>query len=136
MSTRLEFRVADLRKRVEKSHTAAVAAADAQLAHENNLTERIAEWRAEQERRVRSLASQMRKGNVSDQVLSEFRIKSIPSKGYGNAEERHKSAVEEADNRRDRALDRLNAVRSYTPEGETEPVLSLTPGMASDWFGI
>lgn len=134
-SNRLDFRVADLRKNIHDRYARDIAAADAVLAKENSLDERIAAWREEQERRVRSLVSQLRRGNVSDRELANFSIRSMPSSGW-RPEERHADEIERATNRRDDALRRLDAIRAHTPAGETEPVLSLTPRMATDWFGI
>jgi len=132
----MEYRVSALREQIHAQHADRVAKAKAAHAQEVDLEGRRLAWRAEQERRVRSLASQLRKGNVSDAVLAAFEVKSPPSRGFRDPDTTLANALEDADAKRDRALRRLDAVRSYTPAGETEPVLSLTATMLADWFSL
>lgn len=134
-SNRLEFRVSDLRQNIHDRYDKAVAAADEELAKANALDERTDAWRHEQSKRVIHFAAQVRKGTVSDETLADFSVKSPPRKGY-RVESTHAEALERAVERRDRALSRLDAIRAWTPEGESEPVLALPPRMATDWFGI
>lgn len=129
MSVRLDYSVDSLRKQITDRRDRNIAAAEAAYAEALDLPARRDAWRAEQEKRVRSLARRIKA--VPDNELGSFEVPSCPtlSRWDKPADERDR-AIEKAEQQYTWAIGRLDGLR--TKDG----VLSLTPTMLRDWFGL
>lgn len=129
MSVRVEYEVAALRKQIEAKRDTAIRAAQAEYDEMADLPARREKWRAEQERRVRSLARRLK--DVPDNELGSFKVPACPTNDrYRTPEVRLKEAIADAEKACERALRRLEGMRAK------DGVLHLTSAMLRDWFGL
>jgi hypothetical protein len=130
VSGRLDYTVDGLREQIEAGRDRRVAAAEDACARDRDLAARRDEWRAEQEARVRRLARKLK--DVPDNELGSFSIPQCPHVTYSwrTPEKRRDDEVAQANADADRALARLEAVK--TANG----TLSLTRNMLAEWFGL
>lgn len=127
--TRLTFTTAALREQIAERHKRRVALAIAAYDDAIDLPKRRAEWRATQERRVKTLARSVK--DVADRDLEGFSIPSAPTLDrYKSPDVTRDDEVAKADASRDNALRRLDAL--HAPEG----TVSLTANMLRDYFGL
>lgn len=136
-SNRLQFKVTALHKQINQRWHDRIKAAEAERAAVKPYDVALAEWRAGEIKRIRSLASRFTRGTVTDHELAHFSTEYLPrDNAEQRADQRLEEEVRKAYDQRDQALARLDAIRAYTPEGEADAVIELTPSMARDWFGI
>lgn len=129
MSTRLDFKIQDLREQVEARYAATVRKAEEAYVATLDMTARRNEWRAEQETRIKALAEGL--PNLPDNALESFRIPKCPREDrYRTPEDERNREIKGAADRRDSALRRIEGL--HAPSG----AVSLTANMLRDWFGL
>ena len=133
-TTRLTFEVEDLRKQITDRRDERIARAAARRDRALDLEGRVADWRKEQEKRIKDLARNI--GTKPDSVLSGFKVPSAPSWGDDDGWSRrdpnaaYEKEVLEATTQSENYLRRLNALT--TKSGS----ISLTAKMLSDYFNL
>lgn len=129
MTVRSEYNVADLRKQIGAKRDSRIAKAEETFARDSDYTARHAEWRTEAEASIRALHRRLK--TVTDAELAGFRVKAAPSvREWRTPEEERDRQISDANETHDRAMRRLDAMRS------DKGVLSLTPSMLREIFGL
>lgn len=136
-STRLDYKVDAIRQRIIARRDTAIEEAQAKLdADTTGLAGRRLDWRKEsltQLRRVIKINAEL----TDEQFKEAVELPSYPNgpSKYGDSpQETFVKAKKEAEDRHDRTIGRLEALRSHEVDGEA--YLSMTPTMLKDWFGV
>lgn len=129
-STRLDYTLTALREQITAKRDRRIKAVEQEFSSARDLAARRDAWRTEQERRVRALARRLK--DLRDNELESFSIPSCPSEAsrYRPPESERDTEIEKANANYAWAMRRVDGLRA--PDG----VVSLTPNMLRDWFGL
>lgn len=133
-TARLDYTVVAIRNQINQTYDAKVAHAHEQYAATLDAPAKVAAWREEQERRVIDVAAALEAGEVDDDDLARFRVRSMPDNprkwNATGPEDKRDELLKRAEGARDRAPTRLDGIRTV------DGAVSLTAKMLSDWFGV